>query len=126
MAAALPKKPKPVLPVRSAQPGPDFQAPVLRIAHAIYRKPIAVFGRFYIIQGQGRHGAACPVKDLLMAQKTVSMTFMVEPELRKAFVDLCRADDLPASQVLRSFMRDYLAKKSQGRLPLKNGGGNGA
>lgn len=61
-----------------------------------------------------------------MGQKTVSMTFMVEPDLRKAFVDLCRADDLSASQVMRSFMREYLAKKSQGRLPLKDGGGNGA
>ncbi|WP_231565786.1 plasmid-related protein [Paracoccus sanguinis] len=61
-----------------------------------------------------------------MAEKTVSMTFVCEPELRKAFVDLCRADDLSASQVLRSFMREYLAKKSQGRLPLKDGGGNGA
>ena len=54
------------------------------------------------------------------------MTFVCEPELRKAFVDLCRADDLSASQVMRAFMRDYLAKKSQGRLPLKDGGGNGA
>ncbi|WP_084115582.1 hypothetical protein [Paracoccus sphaerophysae] len=61
-----------------------------------------------------------------MAEKTVSMTFVCEPELRKAFVDLCRADDRPASQVLRSLMREYLEKKSQGRLPLKNVGGNGA
>lgn len=60
-----------------------------------------------------------------MADKTVSMTFLCEPELRKAFVDLCRADDKPASQVLRSLMRDYLAVNSQGRLPLKSGGGNG-
>ena len=61
-----------------------------------------------------------------MAQKTVSMTFVCEPELRKAFVDLCRADDLPASQVLRAFMREYLEKEKPRAAPLKDGGGNGA
>jgi len=60
-----------------------------------------------------------------MADKTVSMTFLCEPELRKAFVDLARADDKPASQVLRALMRDYIDRNSQGRLPLKSGGKNG-
>lgn len=60
-----------------------------------------------------------------MADKSVSMTFVCEPELRKAFTDLCRADDKPAAQVLRSLMRDYLNRNGQGRLPLKQGGNNG-
>lgn len=60
-----------------------------------------------------------------MADKTVSMTFLCEPELRKAFVDLARADDKPASQVLRALMRDYIERNGQGRLPLKTGGRNG-
>lgn len=60
-----------------------------------------------------------------MADKTVSMTFLCEPELRKAFVELARADDKPASQVLRALMRDYIERHGQGRLPLKFGGTNG-
>lgn len=61
-----------------------------------------------------------------MADKTVSMTFLLEPDLRKAFIDLCRADDKPAAQVLRAFMREYIERNAQGRLPLKSGGGNGS
>lgn len=61
-----------------------------------------------------------------MADKTVSMTFLLEPDLRKAFIDLCRADDKPAAQVLRAMMREYLERNGQGRLPLKGGRGNGS
>lgn len=62
-----------------------------------------------------------------MATKTVSMTFMCEPELRKQFMAVCRADDKPASQVVRALMRDYIKRHSQGSLPLKSEGkANGA
>lgn len=57
-----------------------------------------------------------------MALKSVTMAFAVEPELRKAFIEHCRAKDTPASQVLRAFMRDYLNRNAQGSLPLKSGG----
>jgi hypothetical protein len=55
-----------------------------------------------------------------MADKSVSMTFVCEPELRKAFTDLCRADDKSAAQVIRAMMRDYIKRQGQGRLPLKS------
>lgn len=60
-----------------------------------------------------------------MADKSASMSFVVEPELRKQFVELARADDKSASQLIRAFMREYVERKAQGRLPLKSGGGNG-
>lgn len=40
--------------------------------------------------------------------KDAGMRIRVEPELREKFVNLCRDNDLPAAQVLRSFMREYV------------------
>lgn len=57
-----------------------------------------------------------------MADKTVSMTFLCEPDLRKQFVELARADHKPASQVLRALMRDYIERNAQDASPLKSGG----
>lgn len=34
----------------------------------------------------------------------------VERELREKFLAMCRAQDRPAAQVLREFMRDYVAE----------------
>ena len=39
------------------------------------------------------------------------MRIRVEPELREQFVNLCRDNDVPAAQVLRSFMREYVQGK---------------
>ena len=36
------------------------------------------------------------------------MRIRVEAELRKQFIDVCRAHDLTAAQVLRAFMRHYV------------------
>ena len=71
--------------------------------------------------------------------KDVGMRIRVEPELREEFVDICKQKDVPAAQVIRTFMREYiqtntvanahskvsaqtLAKKSaaQGRLTTTN------
>lgn len=61
-----------------------------------------------------------------MAAKSVSMTFVCEPELRKQFMAVCVAADTPASQVIRALMRDYISRNAQGSSPLKSGGkGNG-
>lgn len=57
-----------------------------------------------------------------MSSKSVSMTFVCEPELRKQFVDVCRSDDKPAAQVMRALMRDYIKRHAQGSLPLKSEG----
>lgn len=40
--------------------------------------------------------------------KDVGMRIRIEPELRDKFVSLCRDNDIPAAQVLRSFMREFV------------------
>jgi hypothetical protein len=47
------------------------------------------------------------------AMKDAGMRIRVEPELRESFVNICREKDVPAAQVLRSFMRDYIKANSQ-------------
>ena len=36
------------------------------------------------------------------------MRIRLEPELRDAFIQMCRAKGVPASQVIRTFMREYV------------------
>jgi hypothetical protein len=40
--------------------------------------------------------------------KDVGMRIRVEPELREQFISLCHEHNVPAAQVLRSFMRDFV------------------
>ena len=69
------------------------------------------------------HGLASPALNIsiLVLQKRVSIGYTsvmkdsglrirVERELRKQFVEVCRAEDKPAAQVLREFMRAYVAR----------------
>lgn len=52
--------------------------------------------------------------------KDAGMRIRVEPELRDKFVTLCRDNDVPAAQVLRSFMREYVqGNKTQPESQLK-------
>lgn len=44
--------------------------------------------------------------------KDAGMRIRVEPELREKFVNLCRENDVPAAQVLRSFMREFVQTNS--------------
>lgn len=44
--------------------------------------------------------------------KDVGLRIRVQRELREQFVDACRAEDKPAAQVLRDFMRDFVAAHS--------------
>ena len=52
--------------------------------------------------------------------KDAGMRIRVEPDLRAAFVEVCRAQDVSAAQVLRAFMRDYIEQRkmlnTQGKL----------
>ena len=41
--------------------------------------------------------------------KDSGLRIRIDKELRKKFLDLCRKQDRPASQVLREFMREYVA-----------------
>lgn len=43
--------------------------------------------------------------------KDAGLRIRVQRELREQFLDACRADDKPAAQVLREFMRDYVARR---------------
>lgn len=54
-----------------------------------------------------------------MADKSVGFTLMIEPELRKQFIQLAKSKDQSAAQVVRAFMRDYIKRNAQGSLPLK-------
>lgn len=48
------------------------------------------------------------------SEKDVVLTIRVERELRSAFSAACDANDVPAAQVIRHFMRDYVKAQSGG------------
>ena len=45
-----------------------------------------------------------------MEQKTARLTILIDPHKKKAFEDLCAAQDLTPSQVVRKLIRQYLAE----------------
>ncbi|MBI1889572.1 MAG: CopG family transcriptional regulator [Burkholderiales bacterium] len=45
-----------------------------------------------------------------MEAKTARLTVLVDPVKKKAFEELCAAQDLTPSQVVRQLMREYLDK----------------
>jgi predicted transcriptional regulator len=47
-----------------------------------------------------------------------SMTLRVDENLRRVFTDACNSRDRTASQVIRDFMREYVAKNAQQELKL--------
>lgn len=53
-----------------------------------------------------------------MSLKDSGMRIRVEKELRDAFVQACRAQDRPAADVLRDFMRSFTEKQLQGQAEL--------
>ena len=42
--------------------------------------------------------------------KDVGLRIRVQRDLREQFLEVCRAQDKPAAQVIREFMRAYVAK----------------
>ncbi|WP_288097947.1 ribbon-helix-helix protein, CopG family [Pseudomonas sp.] len=44
-----------------------------------------------------------------MESKTARLTVLIDPVKKKAFEELCAAQDLTSSQVVRQLIRDYLA-----------------
>jgi predicted DNA-binding protein len=52
--------------------------------------------------------------------KDVGLRIMVQKELRERFLAVCQAQDKPAAQVLREFMRAYVdeAEESNSARPL--------
>ena len=43
-----------------------------------------------------------------MPEKDAGMRIRVERSLREEFLETCRSRDVPAAQVIRAFMRDYV------------------
>lgn len=43
-----------------------------------------------------------------MESKTARLTVLIDPAKKKAFEELCAAQDLTPSQVVRQMIRDYL------------------
>lgn len=50
--------------------------------------------------------------------KDVGLRIRVQKELREQFLQACRAQDIPASQVLRGFMREYVETNTTGAAGL--------
>lgn len=53
-----------------------------------------------------------------MSLKNCGMRIRLEKELREAFVEACRSQNIGASDVLRDFMRVYTDKHHQGQTDL--------
>jgi hypothetical protein len=45
-----------------------------------------------------------------MEDKPARLTVLIDAEKKKAFEELCAAQDITASQVVRQLIRDYLTK----------------
>ncbi|MCE3262496.1 MAG: hypothetical protein K0R43_1575 [Pseudoduganella sp.] len=57
-----------------------------------------------------------------METKTARLTILIDPIKKKAFEDLCEAQDLTSSQVVRQLIREYLERHqvdyaSKAKLP---------
>jgi Ribbon-helix-helix protein len=55
-----------------------------------------------------------------MSGKTSGLRIRVEKALRDEFLDACHARDLPAAQVIREFMRDYVARNDAANEIMDN------
>lgn len=54
----------------------------------------------------------------LSGMKDSGLRIRVERELREKFLALCREQDKPAAQVIREFMRRYIAENDDGQAAL--------
>jgi antitoxin component of RelBE/YafQ-DinJ toxin-antitoxin module len=53
-----------------------------------------------------------------MEQKPARLTVLIDAEKKKAFEQLCAAQDITASQVVRQLIREYLNKHGVDQAPL--------
>ena len=56
---------------------------------------------------------------LQASMKDVGLRIRIERELRRAFLEACRQQDRPAAQVIREFMRDFVAANAGDARPKK-------
>jgi len=50
-----------------------------------------------------------------MENKTSQLTVLIDPRKKRMFLELCAAQDLNASQVVRQLIREYIIEHSTGR-----------
>jgi hypothetical protein len=50
--------------------------------------------------------------------ETPIMAIRVDPYLKNNFIEVAKLNDRTGSQLLRDFMRDYIKKNNQQKLPL--------
>ena len=43
-----------------------------------------------------------------LLMKSSAFRIRIEPELHEQFLDVCKKQDIPAAQVVRQFIRDYI------------------
>jgi hypothetical protein len=51
--------------------------------------------------------------DTLLPMKDVGLRIRIDRELREQFLKACKEEDKPAAQVLREFMRSYVAGRTK-------------
>ncbi len=59
-----------------------------------------------------------------IAMMGVGLRIRVQRDLREQFLEVCRAQDKPATQVIREFMREYVAQHEphlDGQAPGQRG-----
>ncbi len=65
-----------------------------------------------------------------MENKTARLTLLIDPNKKKAFEQLCAAQDLTPSQVVRQMIREYLQRHNveydTGPTPVDPRAGSGA
>lgn len=52
-----------------------------------------------------------------MEEKPARLTILIDADKKKAFDELCAAQDITASQVVRQLIRDYLVKHGVDYVP---------
>jgi hypothetical protein len=57
-----------------------------------------------------------------MDDKPARLTVLIDADRKKAFDDLCAAQDITASQVVRQLIRDYLVKHGVQYTPRQKNG----
>jgi len=54
-----------------------------------------------------------------MELKTARLTILIDPAKKQAFEELCRAQDMTPSQVVRRLIRDYMEQEAPQAAPAK-------
>ena len=50
-----------------------------------------------------------------MEKRTARLTILIDPEKKKIFEEICAANDLTSSQVVRKLVRQYIIDNAGGR-----------